>query len=511
MYRIFTELFCKSVSKVNVESANGQRQLSAWIGAMTAFTATTTWRVFHKPTFANLAPGMEKLCQTFLSHLLSAASMMKTMKKLLLKGLAGSSSCKSNLKKTALTAIMTLVTRPVATEKHLSSLVLDILSVPGVVHHCGIDLCRNLFIKNGILGQILGLLAHEQQLKIHFNSLEGSYALCLTANMVDLSSMIEEGDQINFLDLTSVLKRLLDLCGQYVTAKKSNLTHWHPVLGWFSVSMDTYLQNSIPTVRNQLAKLWSPVCLKFFTRPLFDTVARLPAPPPPPAAQISSPETHYDQTGSMASASAGSNNAKQFFMKAFEKTMKIRDSNFDASAASSLPKQVPASIKLGSPDFHTISMVCAMYTSALKTLTQIKLEILAGLCYGDLLLPHLWTLLQSLGPLCGQKPFIDLLATNPKAESPQFQTLALFSDCMTHLLTILDDIEMYEKQTPLALGHFVTISTVINQFLFKTIWGNLIMDPSSALFISLHSLLGVLYRRDNRRPFTRHGGYNSDY
>ena len=40
-----------------------------------------------------------------------------------------------------------------------------------------------------------------------------------------------QSDSVNFLDLTNVLKRLLDLCGQYVTAKRSNLTHWHPVLG----------------------------------------------------------------------------------------------------------------------------------------------------------------------------------------------------------------------------------------------------------------------------------------
>ena len=89
----------------------------------------------------------------------------------------------------------------------------------------------------------ISLLAQEQQLKIHFNSLEGSYALCLTANMIDVSSMMEDQDQVNFIELVSVFKRLLDLCGQYVTAKKSNLTHWHPVLGWFSVSMDSYLQN----------------------------------------------------------------------------------------------------------------------------------------------------------------------------------------------------------------------------------------------------------------------------
>ena len=75
-----------------------------------------------------------------------------------------------------------------------------------------------------------------------------------------------------------------------------------------------------------------------------------------------------------------------------------------------------------------------MYTSALKTLTQIKLEILAGLCYEDLLLTNLWTLLQSLGPYCGQKAFIDLLAASPKATSPEFQTMILFSDCMSHTL-----------------------------------------------------------------------------
>ena len=91
----------------------------------------------------------------------------------------------------------------------------------------------------------------------------------------------------------------------------------------------------------------------------------------------------------------------------------------------------------------------------------------------------------------------------PKVTCPEFQTMILFSDCMSHTLTILDDIEMYEKHKPFALGNFVTLSTVINQFLFKAIWSNLILDTTSPLFISLHSLLSVLYRRDNRRPFTR--------
>ena len=67
----FTELFCKNISLVNVESSNGQRQLSAWLGALLNFTATTTWNVFQKPALSALAPGMEKLCQKFLTDLLT--------------------------------------------------------------------------------------------------------------------------------------------------------------------------------------------------------------------------------------------------------------------------------------------------------------------------------------------------------------------------------------------------------------------------------------------------------
>ena len=157
IYFQFSELFCKNVGLVNVESSSGQRHLSAWLGALLNFTATTTWNVFQKPAFSNLAPGMEKLCQNFLNHLLTGTgNLMQTMKILLLKGLAGSASCKSNLKKTTLTAIMTLVTRPVLTEKHLSAMILHIFSVPGLVYHCGPDLCKNLLIKNGIFGQIIG-------------------------------------------------------------------------------------------------------------------------------------------------------------------------------------------------------------------------------------------------------------------------------------------------------------------------------------------------------------------
>jgi len=139
---------------------------------------------------------------------------------------------------------------------------------------------------------------------MHFNALEGSYALCLTANLihlvlfhdthimflikniyklsllkrslslskVSLNSENFHSLETDFVKLVNVFMRLLvsksctyiteaifalifticfllkELCGHYVIAKQSSTAHWHPVLGWFSCRMDTYIQESLPTV-----------------------------------------------------------------------------------------------------------------------------------------------------------------------------------------------------------------------------------------------------------------------
>lgn len=54
-----------------------------------------------------------------------------------------------------------------------------------------------------------------------------------------------------------VVTRMLEACQQYVVAKRSNLTHWHPVLGWFAQTIDTSLQDATPSVKLQLACLWT--------------------------------------------------------------------------------------------------------------------------------------------------------------------------------------------------------------------------------------------------------------
>lgn len=117
------------------------------------------------------------------------------------------------------------------------------------------------------------------------------------------------------------LTDMLSYCQRYVSQKKSNLTHWHPVLGWFSQTVDygyvnmlakysnwlyflpfkwsftfslscfplsllcfSRLNESMPLVTKQLQCLWGvPVICTLFCDVLSKKLeTQDPTPPPPP-------------------------------------------------------------------------------------------------------------------------------------------------------------------------------------------------------------------------------------
>ena len=98
---------------------------------------------------------------------------------------------------------------------------------------------------------------------------------------------------------------------------------------------------------------------------------------------------------------------------------------------------------------------------------------LLGLCYQDKVLHHLWLFLCSLGPNCGLKAFLELLAVNTKCTAPEFQMLILFCNCMTNYVTILDDMEMYDQQEPFKITDYITLSNFLNLFLYRSIHNQL--------------------------------------
>lgn len=91
--------------------------------------------------------------------------------------------------------------------------------------------------------------------------------------------------------------------------------------------------------------------------------------------------------------------------------------------------------KLGCPDVSKVALVCSMYHAALQTLSQLKLDILSGLCYNDTLLHDLFILIASLGQNCGIKSFLELLAMSSTNYPPPLLMLQLFCDLSTHYVT----------------------------------------------------------------------------
>lgn len=61
---------------------------------------------------------------------------------------------------------------------------------------------------------------------------------CTVGNLIHLGYLNEKVLEEEANHFVKDLTDMLSYCQRYVSQKKSNLTHWHPVLGWFSQTVD---------------------------------------------------------------------------------------------------------------------------------------------------------------------------------------------------------------------------------------------------------------------------------
>lgn len=153
-----------------------------------------------------------------------------------------------------------------------------------------------------------------------------------------------------------LVSRLLEHCQRYVASKQSNLTQWHPILGWFSSgdkSNSTLdVQETTPLVKQQLAFLW--------TNPLAQhLIACLPT-----------AEREEQSTNPRMEAMQDDKN----LVTAFKRAM----SNSKSSKNHQVVNKSQAFRKLGSPEVTRVALVASMYQTALCTLTQMRMDILTG-------------------------------------------------------------------------------------------------------------------------------------
>ncbi|GCC26126.1 hypothetical protein chiPu_0004540 [Chiloscyllium punctatum] len=471
-------LCCEFLKHLKPDILQDCKFITLYLTMLVTFTDTSTWKILRGKGEA-LRPAMNHICANIMGHL-NQKGYYTVLQILLTNGLARS---KPSLSKGTLTAIFTLALRPVVaahfSDNLLRSFLLHIMSVPALVTHLStlVPECMAMIHTHELLRKFILFLSRDEQCGDICVCLEGSHTLCLQGNLIYLAYLSEKVLEEETHHLVSVLTAMLSYCQKYVSQKKSNLTHWHPVLGWFSQTVDYGLNEAMPLVTKQLQFLWSVRVIRML---FHDVLSKKLA------------ETQ-DMANTQFSSPSNNIHVKNLFKRAFQKSASMRN----------ILKPVGGK-RVDSPEVQKVCSICVLYQTALTTLTQIRLQILTGLTYLDDLLPKLWAFICELGPQGGLKLFLECLNNDTEESKSLLAMLMLFCDCSRHLITILDDIEVYEEQVSFKLEELVTISSFLNNFVFKMIWDGIQENANGEqleLFHSVHGWLMTLYERDCRRRF----------
>lgn len=493
-YRRILIICTRSVKELKPETNSDHKSMVLYLNMLIILTNPSSWRLIPDA----MRPVLTQLCNKTITHLVSHG-LFVSLQLLLQRGL---NRMTPSLKKTDLSAIITMSMRPLLVntqgpfnESMINLYLLHILSVPALLHHLQLispDALTVLKVssaplapmskrtddgktdsqktdnpqtdnpqteassaaRSNLLTCILSFLGSEQNVRILLNVVEGSYGLCLLANVIHLSYLQLDIVRSHVIGFVSVIHRLLECCGKYVASKKSSLTHWHLIMGWFSQREDERMHDSLVHVKRQLSFLWSTEMIKITFSPLIEYVHQLPSSAGSSRRGSVTVGKEARSDSDLDTSDLNSHNhssirrvfgrAASVITRASEpitQTVITTTSSLSSTSISIFGTRSGASSgagssrRLASPEVACVSLICSMYTMALRTLTQIKLEILSGLCSQDILLPNLWSFISTLGPKNGLSPFLDHLALSSKTCSPEFQILVLFCDCSTHNFT----------------------------------------------------------------------------
>ena len=504
-YRRILTICTRNLRHLKPETNSDHKSMVLYLNMLIILTNPTSWKFIPDV----MRPVLNQLCSKTISHLVSHG-LFVSLQIVLQRGLNRMTPC---LKKTDLSAIITMSMRPLLinssntqgpfNESMINLYLLHILSVPALLHHLDLispDALTVLKVSSApilpaskraddgktsdpktnspetnsprtnspetnspeiepsspstsnLLTSILSFLGSEQNVRILFNVLEGNYGLCLLANVIHLSYVQLDIVRSQVIGFVSVIHRVLECCRKYVANKKSSLTHWHLIMGWFSQREDERMHESLVHVKRQLSFLWSPEMIKITFSPLIEYVHRLPSSSGASSRRgsITAKEARSDSdldtsdlnTQNQSSIRRAFGRAASVITRASEPITQTVITTTSSLSSTSIfgtrtgtSSGTGSSRRLANPEVACVSLICSMYTMALGTLTQIKLEILSGLSSQDILLPNLWSFISSLGPKNGLSPFLDHLALSSKTCSPEFQILVLFCDCSTHNFT----------------------------------------------------------------------------
>lgn len=344
---------CEFLERLKPEILQDSKLITLYLTMLVTFTDTSTWKILRGKG-ESLRPAMNHICANIMGHL-NQHGLYSVLQILLTRGLARPRPC---LSKGTLTAAFSLALRPVLAAQFSDNLLrpflIHIMSVPALVTHLSIVAPERLTVveSHDMLRKFITYLRAQDRCRDVCECLEGCHTLCLMGNLLHLGSLSPRVLEEETDGFVSLLTQMLCYCQKYVTQKKSNLTHWHPVLGWFSQSVDYGLNESMPLVTKQLQFLWGVPLIRIFFSDILSKKL-LENQEPAAHAQPASPQSVLP--------------VKNLLKRAFQKSASVRN----------ILKPVGGR-RVDSAEVQKVCNICVLYQTSLTTLTQIRLQILTG-------------------------------------------------------------------------------------------------------------------------------------
>lgn len=421
--------------------------------------------------------------------------------------------------------------------KEFVEILVRILTVPAIIYEIGRSPKTLMMINDNNLFELIIRSMTFQYTPL--KKLTSTLALCLLANIVQLASLNEPVVRSYINEFPVLMTKLLDICRENI-AKNSQPTCWmtdlnahyrcsnkkknehkdlfyNPLLGWLSREKEMAIDKKV--IEQQISVLWSAEFLKIMFEDLIkaDSVNVI-------SKDSDTTNTNHSQdiksrrTGNPINTSPQRQSILSNITSSISSMSLLRRvvgrrgsgttplrTNYSKNSFNSNFKKC----KLLSPEAHCISLICNMYQSALETFSVIRQDILGKICFGNNIVINLWTYISSLSSHNGLHAFLQLLAMLGKSQSPEFFILIFFCDCASHLISVLDDTELYERQTPFTHQDLIAISSFLNYLVFHLLSNNVAGTDSSGhpepLLAKPHRLLRHLHVRDCRRTFAPEG------
>uniref|UniRef100_A0A095CAC7 HECT-type E3 ubiquitin transferase n=1 Tax=Schistosoma haematobium TaxID=6185 RepID=A0A095CAC7_SCHHA len=445
-----------------------------------------------------LKPAMSRLATTFLQHLVQK-SLFEHLNAVLQKGLTRYTPA---LTKVSLTGIFTIAMRPLIYEKFPQKLVIsftrNILTVPGFILHINsmMNEAYDIIVNERLCSKIImTLYDSSEEFNILLSKLDGSYVLCLIANLIQLSLLETDILASHCTEFCIVLSKSMHYLGTYVGSKKSNLCSWHPILGWFAQSLDNSLQSAMSFVTSQLRLLWNGRMVRLLFADLY-AQAELNLPELSTSDGRSSSTGHHSTNKTCTSQHGPGTPSKAEKLAVLGLLPPISRTGGSRSAGSDIDGYGHR-VRHGLSNFLRQISNSSAYRARFRNKREITNNYIPNLSTGrsdspgpsDLpkslkavclslgdLLPRMWRLISCCGSVRDWAHVIMNSQSVYHLEPHESHLMQIFASATSNLLSILDDAELFELKKSFTIDELCSMGSFFNHLIYESVI--MVPDPN---------------------------------